>query len=94
MKLPITFDRLVNIVLLIALLFVTLCSNPTVIVNEGITEGEFNYRVKVIELQNQNKNLQNDITKFKEAYHNDSINISHSTIGEIDSLFTTYFTER
>ena len=91
MKLPITFQQFTNIVLIGIILFLTLCSKPTVIINEGISEEEFKYRIKVLELTQANQTLQNEIINFKESLIKDSVFVSHASNEQIDSLFTNYF---
>jgi CRISPR/Cas system CMR-associated protein Cmr5 small subunit len=56
MKIPFTINQAFNIVLIIALLFVSLCSKPTIIVNKGITPNELNYA-----LQAQKEKILQDI---------------------------------
>ena len=91
MRLPITFQQFTNIVLIGVILFLTLCSKPTVIVNEGISEDEYQYRLEVFKLTQVNKNLQNEIINFKESIIKDSVFVSTASNNQIDSLFTSYF---
>ena len=91
MKLPITFDRLVNFILLGVVLFLSLCSSPTVTINEGISEEEYNYRLEVFKIGLENQKLKDEIQGFKQEIIKDSVFIHNASTKQIDSLFTDYF---
>lgn len=77
MKIPKpTINHAINIVLIIALLFSTLCSNPVVIVNGGITQDELN---NALERQKEQMLQDIDLKIEQNAFKN---------IQKIDSLMS------
>jgi len=87
----ITIDKLFNICLILAVLFLSLCSKPSVTVNEGISEEEYLYRLEVFKIGLENEKLKNEIQQFKNAMVKDSVFIHNATNKQLDSLFSDYF---
>jgi hypothetical protein len=85
-----TFDKLVNIILIVTILFLSLCSSPKVEVNQGMSEQEHLYRLEVFKIGLENERLHNEINNFKTAIIKDSVFIHNATNNQIDSLFTSY----
>lgn len=88
MKLPFTFERALMLALIIAVLFLSLCSSPTVIVNEGISEDEFNYRLKVLKQADKIKTLNNEIQDFKNIYEKDTSIIVRANVSALEHIIT------
>ena len=89
----VNIDKVINVILLIVILFLSLCSKPSVTVNEGISEEEYLYRLEVFKIGVENEKLRDEIQNFKEAMVEDSVFIHHATESELDSMFTEYFTK-
>jgi len=86
-----TYDKAFTLILIGAVLFLSLCSNPQVTVNQGISEKEHLYRLEIFKLTQRNEDLQNDIKRFKQTLVKDSTFVAHASVSQIDSLFTNYF---
>lgn len=72
MKLPITFDRASNIILLGAVLFLSLCSSPTVIVSEGVSPEKLNHALETQReeiIREFNNNARNEAYKIMDSVH-------------------------
>ncbi len=61
------------------------------IIQEGYTQNEVDYLLKIKDLQNEKKHLRYEIEIFKESIIKDSVFVHNATNEQIDSLFTNYF---
>jgi len=68
----VNIDKVVNVVLLVVILFLSLCSKPSVTVNEGISEEEYLYRLEVFKIGLENQKLKDEIQGFKNKYESDT----------------------
>jgi len=68
----VNIDKVVNVVLLVVILFLSLCSKPTVNVIEGISEEEYLYRLEVFKIGLENQKLKDEIQGFKNKYESDT----------------------
>jgi len=81
-------DKLINIGLVIAILFLTLCSKSSVTINEGISEGEYLYRLEVFKIGLENEKLQDEIQGFKNKYEKDTAIINIATPTAISNILS------
>lgn len=89
----VNIDKVVNVILLIVILFLSLCSKPTVNVVEGISEEEYLYRLEVFKIGVENEKLREEIQEFHNAMVKDSAFIHTATVSELDSMWADYFTK-
>jgi len=87
----INIDKVINGVLLIVIVFLSLCSKPTVNVVEGISEEEYLYRLEVFKIGVENEKLRDEIQGFKIQIIKDSAFVHNASNKQVDSLFTDYF---
>ena len=87
----VNIDKIINGILLVVILFLSLCSKPTVNVVEGISEEEYLYRLEVFKIGVENEKLRDEIQGFKKAMVKDSVFIHNATNKQLDSLFSNYF---